>query len=367
MSFQTCADVLEHLDRRAVAEAEPIWIGVGGIRIKLLCTAPLFDQLKRYYRDALVPAGVAATTVEVLDGQSLAAALTWTDWAREPGKTGRKDAIFELHDGRLVYKVRTGVTFLQSPDDAIAFGPCKDHPNQVVNFVNTQILNIGLRAEWQICHAAAVTDGERSLAIAGLSGGGKSTSVLRVMDIPGTSFVTNDRLLVRAGQPYPQALGIPKEPRINPGTILHNPRLHQMLDAARLAELSKMPTDELWQLEEKHDLIVSDIYGSDRVQYETQLTDFWVLNWNRDSQDATQLIEVDISTRPDLLSAIMKSAGPFYQKTNGHFLRDDEPCIASDYLNALAGVRIKEITGSVDFDALAGFGQVLFSSEGAQN
>lgn len=367
MTPRTCSDILGQLDRSVVADAEPIWIGVGRIRVKLLCNAPLFDQLKQYYRDALVPPGVADATVEVLDGQTLTTPPEYVDWAREPGKTGRKDAIFDLCDGRLVNKVRTGVTFLQSPEASIAFGPCAQHPNQVVNFVNTQILNIGLRGRWQICHAAAITDGKRSLAIAGLSGGGKSTSALRIMDIPGTSFVTNDRLLVRAGRPYPQALGIPKEPRINPGTILHNPRLRKMLDDERLAELARMPVDDLWRLEEKHDLIVSEIYGPDRVRYEAQLTDFWVLNWSRDSKDATRLVEVDIAKRPDLLSAIMKSAGPFYQKPSGDFLKDDEPTIAPDYLDALSGVQIREITGRVDFDALAGFGRALFSSQGAQN
>ncbi|MBT8153456.1 HprK-related kinase B [Epibacterium ulvae] len=367
MSVQTCADVLGQLDRSVLAKSDPIWIGVGHIRVKLICAAPLYEELKQYYRYALVAPGEADATVEVLDGQALRDPPDWIDWAREPGKTGRKDAIFDLDDGRLVYKQRTGVTFLQSTDAVVAFGPCGAHSNQVVNFLNTQILNIGLCAGWQICHAAAVTNGARSLAVAGLSGGGKSTSMLRFMDMPGVSFVSNDRLLVQAEQPFPKALGIPKEPRINPGTILHNSRLHRMLTTERLAELAEMPSGDLWELEEKYDLIVADIYGPDRVQYDAPLTDFWVLNWSRDAAADTQLVEVDLAERPDLLSAIMKSAGPFYQKPNQEFLRDFEPCIASDYLQALAGVRVKEVTGKVDFDAMAAFGQTLFSAKGAQN
>lgn len=363
MSIQTCANVLKQLDRSVVSDAEPIWLGIGHMRVKLLCAAPLHNELRQYYREALVGEGPADAVVEVLDGQTLASPPNWRDWAREPGKTGRKDAIFDLEDARLIYKVRTGVTFVQSPDAAIAFGSCGAYPNQVVNFVNTQFLNIALRAGWQICHAAAVTDGSKTLAIAGLSGGGKSTSVLRLMDMPQMRFVTNDRLLVRAGQPFPQGLGIPKEPRINPGTILHNARLHKMLTPQRLSELSEMPVDALWQLEEKHDLIISEIYGPERVRYNAQLTDFWVLNWSRDAAEETRLVEVDLADRPDLLSAIMKSAGPFYQKPGGDFLQDHEACSAPEYLEALSGVQVHEVTGRVDFDALSRFGKRLFSRE----
>lgn len=364
MSLRSTEQVLALLDRGQVREVPPIWLGLGDLRLKLLCAEPLHSVLHRYYAPALAGAGQADAVVEVLDGQTPDAEFEWLNWAREPGKTGRKDAIHDLEDGRLVHKIRTGVTFLQSEDAAIAFGPCADHPNQVVNFVNSQFLNISLRRGWQICHAAAVTGSGRTLAVAGLSGGGKSTTVLRLMELSQLSFVTNDRLLVRGGRPYPDCLGIPKEPRINPGTILHNPRLHGLLNEERRAELSRMPQQELWQLEEKHDLVVADVFGADRVRYEAELTDFWVLNWRREDKRPTTLVEVDLADRPDLLGAIMKSAGPFYQKPDGRFLRDDEPCIAVDYLKALSGVHVREVTGRIDFDALYTEGRALFGQNG---
>lgn len=362
MSLVSCNDVLAQLDRSRIADAAPIWLGLGGMRIRLVCTDPLNMELRRYFRHVIAEPGPVDATVEVLEGQTLATDPDWVDWAREPGKSGRKDVICDLQDGRLVGKVRTGVTFLQSPGAIIAFGPCARNPNQIVNFVNTQFLNMSLRDGWQICHAAAVTDHTRTLAIAGMSGGGKSTSVLRLMDLPTLAFVTNDRLLARAGRPVPAALGIPKEPRINPGTILHNPRLHGMLDAHRLTALSELPTEELWQLEEKHDLIVADFYGADRVSHAAALTDFWVLNWHRNSADPTRLNDVDLAARPDLLGAIMKSPGPFYQKPGGAFLADDEPCSAAGYLEALQGVRVREITGGVDFDRVFAEGVALFGA-----
>lgn len=354
------ADIVDGLDFEPLAGVEPLHVGVGHLTVEIRTAEPLRGVLAAYFTDALTPPASADAVVEILDGQRLDPEPGWIDWAREPGKTGRKDAYCDLEDGRLVHKVRTGVTFLQSPARLLAFGPVVAHPNQVINFVNTQMLNICQQQGWQICHAAAVTDGTQSLAIAGLSGGGKSTATLRLLDLDSLAYMSGDRLLVRAGNP-PRGLGIPKLPRINPGTILGNPRLHKLLSPTRRAELAAMPSDELWRLEEKHDLQVGQIYGANRVRFEAPLTDFWVLDWQRDSAEPTRIEPVDIAARPDLLGAIMKSPGPFYQKPDGSFLRDDEAPDPAGYLEALEGIEISEVRGRVDFDALFEAGKALFA------
>jgi len=183
-----------------------------------------------------------------------------------------------------------------------------------------------------------------------------------MMDLPDVAFVTNDRLMVRADAPVPTALGIPKHPRINPGTILHNPRLHPGLTPERLAELAAMPSEDLWHLEEKHDLIVPKIYGSGRLQLSAPLTDFWVLNWRRDSALPISVSDVVLSDRPDLLGAIMKSAGPFYADAAGHFITDQTPLDPAAYLATLRNLRVCEVTGRVDFDALFDHGRRLLEA-----
>lgn len=360
MTLTTVADVLARLDRSGLTAVAPLSLSVGPIRLRLRCAGALRAELAAYFADVLSEDCPDAIEIDILQRQALDPAPHWVDWVREPGKTGRKDAIHDLADGRLVFKRRTGVTFLQSRTALVAFGPVASNANQVINFVNTQVLNACLRDGWQICHAAAVTNGARSLAIAGLSGGGKSTAILRMMDLPGTAFVTNDRLMVRGDAPVPTALGIPKQPRINPGTILHNARLHPLLMPERLAELSAMPPDELWHLEEKYDLIVPAIYGPGRAQLAASLTDFWVLNWHRDSAQPTAVTPVDLSARTDLLAAIMKSAGPFYADVMGRFHTGQTPLDPAAYLAALRNVRLCEVTGRVDFDALFAEGRRLF-------
>jgi len=362
MSLTTVSDIAAQLDLSRAQAAEPLGLRVGPVSVCILCEGPVRDVLADYFKEATDVVANPDITVHVVDGQALDPAPAWQDWAREPGKIGRKDAIYDLTDGRLIYKRRTGVTFLQSTDLLVAFGPVTENANQVVNYVNTQVLNNRQRAGWQICHAAAVTKGGRSLAIAGLSGGGKSTSILRMMDVPGMAFMTNDRLLARATEDGADGLGIPKHPRINPGTILGNARLHGMLSERRKAELRAMPADDLWQLEEKHDLIISDIYGADRISYAAPLTDFWVLNWERDVEQVAMVQEIDLATRPDLLGAIMKSAGPFYQFSDGRFLQDHEAADPEGYLAALRNVRVQEVTGRVDFDAIAYLGRELFDA-----
>jgi len=358
IGVQDIADALA--PAKATRSSDPVYLTVGGYVIEVRCTSEtLLAELLRYFQHVISAPARPDQTVFVLDELELPFAVNYADWAREPGKTGRKDAICDLENGRMILKLRTGVQFLQSPDWAIAFGPTEAHPNQVINFVNTQILNHFQRQGWVACHAAAVKTAEKGLAISGLSGGGKSTTMLRLMEIAGTQYVTNDRLLVCRRNGDTPALGIPKLPRINPGTIVTNARLTGILDEEREEELRNMEPDELWHLEEKYDLFIDDIFGPGRISHDARLTDFWVLNWSRDSDAPTEVKKAELSERPDLLSAIVKSPGPFYQDTGGRFWTDSSPLDTQAYLAALAGVQVWEVTGLIDFDALFDAGTQL--------
>ena len=353
----SAGDVLAQLDLSAAGD-KGFALKVGGIGVRVLCPQPLRDRLMAYFDDALADEA-GAITVHLLPDQNLTPEPTWTDWRRDGGKVGRKDAVCDLDGARLIRKVRSGVTFYQSLAHAVAFGPLEQNESTVINFINTQVLNIALREGWQLAHAAAVTNGKRTLAISGLSGGGKSTSMLRLMDIDGLSFLSNDRVLIKGGAPA-QALGIPKQPRINPGTILGNPRLAGLMTEARTAELKAMAPADLWALEEKHDLVIRDVYGAGRVRFDGLMTDFWVLNWSHSAEQDTQISEVDLVSRPDLLQAIMKSPGPFYQKADGSFEPNGNTPDPASYLQALKGVRVCEVSGKIDFDRIALAGRELF-------
>jgi HprK-related kinase B len=251
-----------------------------------------------------------------------------------------------------VRKVRTGMVFLQSQTRRIAAGPCIRYDNQVINFINAQYMNWLQNRGWLICHAAGLVRGNRTLGIAGFSGGGKSTLMLHMMENPKISYLTNDRLFIRSNGATVQAAGIPQLPRVNPGTIVHNPKLHSLIPSGERESLLAMPNEQLWELEEKYDVLIDRVYGKDRVTAEAPLGAFLVLNWRRDSDRPMDLKKVDLSERRELLGAIMKSPGPFYQFADGSFFDDDMPFNEQAYLDTLQPIATYEASGRIDFDAM---------------
>ena len=175
--------------------------------------------------------------------------------------------------------------------------------------------------------------------------------MLNLLEEDSVNYLTNDRLFIRSNNNTVQARGIPKLPRINPGTIVHNARLHKLLSKQRRDELLQLPAEELWHLEEKYDVHVEHVYGPKRISTEADLQAFVILNWQRDSTEETRVTAVDIGQRRELLAALMKSPGPFYQHADGSFHSDTAAFDEQSYLDVLDGVTIYEITGQIDFDA----------------
>ncbi|UCB54691.1 MAG: HprK-related kinase B [Thiotrichales bacterium] len=335
-------------------QADSLCLKLLDYSLRVRSNSVLFMQRMRdYFSHVLVPScDHARAQITAIDRDIVDAGIEFVDWKREPGKTGRKDAIHDFSGGRLVQKVRTGMLFLQSDHDLIAAGPCLDYDNQVINFINSQFLNWLQHDGYVLCHASALSRNGKGLAIAGLSGGGKSTLMLNLLEDDVTRFVTNDRLLVRRQPDETHAVGIPKLPRINPGTIVNNPRLFPLIDEASRAQLLQLDKDELWKLEDKYDAHIGELYGRNRIQHETGLRRFLVLNWKHGAAEKLDVKRVDLDRRPDLLAAIMKPSGPFYVDARGYFNRDDNMPEADIYLQALADIEVFEASGCVDFEAL---------------
>ncbi len=340
----------------SVPVAESLWLDLGHCVLRLRSNSqPLLDKLGVYFAHTLTDERPADLEVLAIESEEPTLPVEFIDWQREPGKTGRKDSYAELDDGRLVRKVRTGMVFLQSEACRVAAGPCLRYDNQVINFINAQYMNWLQHRDWLICHAAGLVRADHCLGIAGLSGGGKSTLMLNLMDLDGVGFMTNDRLFIHRQGEGVAAAGIPKLPRINPGTIVHNPRLHALIPEARRRELLAWPQQKLWELEEKHDVMVETLYGAGSIVPQANLNNFLVLNWRRGDHTPLKVETVDLAARPDILGAIMKSPGPFYQYPDGHFLQDTDPLDPAPYLDYLADIPVYEASGGIDFAGLARF------------
>jgi HprK-related kinase B len=340
-------------DEKLIDEHLDLYLGGFTMRIRSN-KKPVIDKLAAYFSH--VEPGTAEPDIEILAIERdviTDSGLEFTDWAREPGKTGRKDAYLDIPNARVVHKVRTGMLFLQSESVRIAAGPCLQNDNQVINFINSQYMDWLQNNGWLICHASGMEVNGHAIGMAGLSGGGKSTLMLNLMENNSVNYITNDRLFIRTNNSAVTARGIPKLPRINPGTIVFNERLHGLISKQRREELLQLPKQELWHLEEKYDVHIEQVYGTQRVTTEAELEAFVILNWQHDTTEKTAVTAVDINQRRELLMALMKSPGPFYQHTDGSFHSDTAEFDEQSYLDALNGVTIYEVTGKVDFE-LAG-------------
>lgn len=332
-------------------------LALGGCTLRLRSnSAGLIEKLETYFAHVVVPnEGDSDLDVIAIERGAPDLGVEFKDWTRAPDKIGRKDAYLDLENGRLVQKVRTGMVFLQSETQRIAAGPCLQYDSQVINFINAQYMNWLQHRGWLICHAAGLVYQGAALGIAGFSGGGKSTLMLRQLDRAEVSYLTNDRLFIRTEDGITQAAGVPKLPRVNPGTIVHNSKLHGLISAEMRKSLLALPRDELWHLEDKYDVYLEQMYGPNRIVTDAPLAGFLILNWRRNTDEQPVVEQVDLAKRRDLLAAIMKSPGPFYQYPDGSFYRDTTKLDEEAYLDALLGVRIYEARGGVDFDAATEF------------
>jgi HprK-related kinase B len=350
----TVDSIVAELQDNATLCADELYLALSECVLRVRSNSTeLLAGLADYFSHVASKASTPDVDIIAIERDAPELDMEFIDWKREPGKTGRKDSYVDLPGGRLVRKVRTGMVFLQSERHRVAAGPCRKYDNQVINFINSQYMNWLQNRGWLICHAAGLVYRGKGLGIAGFSGGGKSTLMLNLLDNDEVTYLTNDRLFMHAGSGKAVARGIPKLPRINPGTIVHNKRLQDLIPAPQRKALLKLPAAELWELEEKYDVHVDRVYGNGRITAEAPLSAFLILDWQRDSDRDLQVERVDPAEHLELLGALMKSPGPFYQHPDGTFQRDDEVFDESAYLDALENVAVYVARGRVDFSALS--------------
>jgi HprK-related kinase B len=328
-------------------------------------SAELERRLAEYFRPWLSADAQVDILVSALESDSRPLSLPFIDWERDPSKTGKRDAFADLPDGRAVRTVRTGTQYLVGHGYKVVFGAVVRNYRQVVNFVIAQLINWLMRRQMVLCHAAAVARPGRGLAIAGVSGAGKSTLALRLV-ARGLSFTSNDRLLIARRDGVHVMSGVPKQPRVNAGTLLSIPELLSVIPPERRRVLARLSEDELFPHKEKYDADVAAMFGKDRWVLVAPLAAFLVLRWRRSDRAATRFARVDLRERRDVLAAIMKPPGPFFEpEGRGHL---GVHCQTEDeYLSALEGLPVYEAIGRLDFERSTAFclNELLPEGQGA--
>ncbi|MFZ5760515.1 MAG: HprK-related kinase B [Thermodesulfobacteriota bacterium] len=322
-----------------------------GCSIEVRCNAAkLIADLEQYFRPFVVrDEEKAMIRITVHEAPEPHFRETFVIKEPDPGKTRIKEEYLDLADGRVVRKRLTGMVFLFGGEDHLAVGPCCANPNQIVNFINSRFIAWKLHQGYLLGHAAGVTVAGQGLAFAGFSGMGKSTLALHLMS-SGAHFVSNDRLLVKKETDQTTMFGVAKLPRINPGTALHNEDLQRVIPLHERRRFAALPVEELWELEHKYDVFISEAFGADRFALSAPMRGLVILNWRRNKGKAV-VQRVDLAARQDLLPAFMKSTGLFFLPEEAEGVLDHSP---ANYLAMLSDITVLEISGGVDFAAATG-------------
>jgi HprK-related kinase B len=322
---------------------------VKGVAIRLAFSAEQTRTALQEYYASFVSADPAPPDIEVhiIDTPPPELDVDFVVKQPDAGKTRVKDAYADFPDGRILKKIRTGMLFYFGPAGNLAVGDCLRHSNQVVNFINNRFVQHDLDRGALLCHAAGVSRAGAGIAIAGMSNRGKSTLALRLVE-QGADFVTNDRLLIRREDRNLTMWGLPKFPRVNPGTLLHHERVRTLLSDAEIAELNQLPPQDLWRLERKHDIDVDRFFGPGRVQLLARMQALVILTWKLGA-GPLKVERCDLAQRPDLLrDAFMKLPTIHQFVPPGKPHPDYTP---ERYLAELGACPVYVLSGGVDFDA----------------
>jgi len=316
-------------------------------------TPAVYAELADYFAEFISPKASAATTPDLVitalgETPPLPPSLTIKedDKGRPPW-----EAWIDLADGRIVRKIRTGVVMIMAAGVDVIAGPIADHVDQVVNFVNHRLMQRWITADGVLAHAAGIARGDRGLILCGSAGAGKSTLALHMMAAdPTLAFVSNDRVVLDRktgdGSSGVRLLGIPKQPRVNPGTVLHNPSLASMIDDDERRRYAAMPVSELRFLEEKRDAMIPALFGPGRFLLEARALALVILRWTPGG-GPMRTQEVTLEGRPDLQAILHKRLRLFFWP----LLSPADGVGMAALATVLAGVPAYEVSGGIDFDA----------------
>jgi HprK-related kinase B len=260
----------------------------------------------------------------------------------EPWDAGGKESFADLGRRRIILKNRTGVVIELGAKRWRVRGDLNRNLSQLVNVIGAAY-GLSLLDEGAcMIHASAVVGEGRAVAIVGQSGSGKSSVAVRLME-RGFDYLANDRLFLKPQRRSVQGYGVPKLPRVNPGTLLAGSRTSRVIDERRRRSYRALGSEELWDVNEKYDLDVERTLGRSWLLH-APLGAAFVLRWRRDGK-GLQFRRLITAQAVEELRAATKTFGPFDLKLAE---RSDEALRI-----AARAIPFFVVTGAIDPPALA--------------
>ena len=218
--------------------------------------------------------------IHAFEGQGVIDQGRLIDLPRSRGRSV-KEAYYDTPDGRVALKKRTGLVIYVKGRERYVVGELIKNLSQVINLVNEVYMEDFMNRGYILLHASGVVGSDGGgVIISSPSGVGKSTMALALLE-RGFRFLSNDRVLIDAKGDSVDMVGVPKKPRVNPGTILALSSLHYLLSPQELKFYSSLDEEELWYLEHKFDVDVDGIYGPGTFVLRGRLDALYLLNWSR--------------------------------------------------------------------------------------
>jgi HprK-related kinase B len=318
------------------------------VPVRVLADDPdVWMGLSRYYAPWVAgDVDPGAPTVTLLHGD-VSVNGDFHDVVRADGKKV-KEAVRDIGSGRLIFKRQTGVVMAMWPDRAVAAGDLRKNLNQAINLVNNVYANAVMARGYRLFHASAVTRAGRAVVLAGVPGAGKSTASLHFVEA-GWRFLSNDRVLAKVAPDGGIDLrGYPKQPRVNPGTLVHHPRLASQLKPDDRQALLSMPSDKLWQLERKSDVDLDALYGRGTMHLSARMALFVVLRWRPGLAEPPAFRRLPSDELGDVVPLVSKDLGVFGVGAAATVTASD----TAPYEDLLRRVPVHEASGGMDLAAL---------------
>ena len=275
-------------------------------------------------------------------------------WPRDPHALVHREEYVELSGGRIVRDPVSKLQFLLGQDLSLVIGACLEHKHRVFELINAGVMECLGAVGYVPCRGAAVSIGQRALAICGPARSGRSTLALRLVE-QGAGLLASERFLLSVTHQLGNILGVPDAPRATVGTMFGSPALRGLLSDERRRELGHLTASDLWALDHAQSVDLEAAFGRNVLCSDARIRAVIALAWDPSSTEGCVVTRRPLREHPTLAAWLAKRPGPLCRSAvavAGAATDGATDALSRDYaryLQRLSDLETWQFTGGVDF------------------